>query len=54
MFVKIYAIVLSFLWLGLAYFKHGEIVEEKAHDFRNTFTSFLIYLPLLGRVLNWW
>jgi hypothetical protein len=56
MFVQIYAAFFTIVWLGMAYFKHGQPVEnpQDYYDFRRTFSSFVLYLPLVGRVFNWW
>ena len=56
MFVQIYAAILTITWLGVAYFKHDQPVEnpQEYYDFRRTFSSFVLYLPLVGRVFNWW
>lgn len=56
MLVQIYSVILIAIWFYLGYTKHGEPIElaEPDHDFRKTFTSFLLYIPIFGRVFNWW
>lgn len=52
-FVQTYTLFILVLGTTTGLYKHGRI-EEIEHDFRKTFLGFLVALPYLGRVFNWW
>lgn len=54
MFVQWYAALFTTVWMGVAFFKHGEWIEQKEYDFRTSFVSLVLHLPILGRVFGWW
>lgn len=56
MLVQIYALGVIAFSLYIGYTKHGEPIElpDSDHDFRRTFMSLMLHLPMFGRVFNWW